>query len=109
MALLAASTVTCLVYVFGGNGPRSSLVPSPHMGTGGSSSSCGRPTDPNGNGCRSVDLKADYVRAFGHAPGLLLGVAVSSDFGDTRRQTARSCAACASAIKAGLEKISPTS
>ena len=32
----------------------------------------------------SVDLKADYVRGFGQAPGLLLAVAVSSDSDDTR-------------------------
>ena len=32
----------------------------------------------------SVDLKADYVRGFGQAPGLLLAVVVSSDSDDTR-------------------------
>ena len=85
MALLSASTTRALVYVFGGNGPRLSLVPSPHMGNRGKFIIL-RPGDgPKRQWLQeSVDLKADYIRAFGQAPGLLLAVAVSSDSDDTR-------------------------
>jgi hypothetical protein len=88
MALLSASTVTCLVYVFGGSGPRSSLLSSPHMGERGKFIIL-RPADgPKRQWLQeSVDLKADYVRAFRRLPGHLLAVAVSSDSDDTRGRT----------------------
>jgi hypothetical protein len=85
MALLSTSTTRALVYVFGGNGPRFSLVPSPRMGNRGKFFIL-RPADgPKRQWLQeSVDLKADYVRGFGQAPGLLLAVVVSSDSDDTR-------------------------
>ena len=85
MALLSASTVTCLVYVFGGNGPRLSLLPSPHMGERGKFIILRTADGPKRQWLQeSVDLKADYVRAFGQRPGYLLAIAVSSDSDDTR-------------------------
>jgi hypothetical protein len=85
MALLSASTVTSLVYVFGGYGPKSSLLPSPHMGEPGKFIIL-RPADgPKRQWLQeSADLKVDYVRAFGRLPGYLLAVAISSDSDNTR-------------------------
>ena len=84
-ALLSASSTRALVYVFGGNAPRASLLPSPHMGERGKFIIL-RPADgPKRQWLQeSVDLKADYVRAFGQRPGHLLAVAISSDSDDTR-------------------------
>ena len=85
MALLSASTVKCLVYVFGGSGPPSSLLPSPHMGERGKFIILWPADGPRRQWLQeSVDLKADYVRAFGQLPGHLLAVAISSDSDDTR-------------------------
>jgi len=43
------------------------------------------PLRPAGTGSHSerVDLAADYARAFGGAPGALIGLAVSGDSDDT--------------------------
>ncbi|NJO34000.1 MAG: DUF3047 domain-containing protein [Rhodospirillales bacterium] len=66
-ALLSTSTTRALVYVFGGNGPRAALLPSPHMGQRGKFIIL-RPADaPKQQWLHeSVDLTADYVRAFSH-------------------------------------------
>lgn len=78
------SSGAALVYVWGGNAPRGRIVPSPHMGSagklviaqpGGTVSTVFLP--------ESVDLAADFRRAFGRAPGPLVGLAVSSDSDDT--------------------------
>jgi hypothetical protein len=74
-----------LVYVFGGNGSRNSVVASPHMGASGKLIL----RQPGGVAdgkwiAESADLAADFRRAFGRAPGPLMGVAVSSDSDDTK-------------------------
>ena len=85
MALLSASATRALVYVFGGNGPRSSLLASPHMGERGKFIILRPAAGPKRQWLQeSVDLKADYVRAFNQLPGQLLAVAISSDSDDTR-------------------------
>lgn len=88
MALLSASTVTCLAYVFGGGEPRSSVLPSPHMGERGKFIIL-RPADgPKEYWLQErVDLKTDYARAFHRPPSQLLAIAVSSDSDDTRGRT----------------------
>jgi hypothetical protein len=85
MALLSSRSVKTLVYVFGGDRPRGSTIPSPHMGERGKFIIL-RPADaPRRQWLNeSVDLVADHVRAFGHEPSLLLAVAISSDSDDTR-------------------------
>jgi hypothetical protein len=87
LALLGSASVTALVYVFGGDKPRGSALPSPHMGARGKFIVL-RPADA-GRGFwfdETVDLAKDYARAFGTLPSLLLAVAVSSDSDDTGRR-----------------------
>ena len=85
MALLSSRSVKTLVYVFGGDRPRGSILPSPHMGERGKFIIL-RPTDaPRRQWLNeSVDLVSDHVHAFGQKPSLLLAVAISSDSDDTR-------------------------
>ena len=87
LALLGSASVTALVYVFGGDKPRGSVLPSPHMGARGKFLVL-RPADAQ-KGIRfdeSVDLVGDYERSFGTLPPLLLAVAVSSNSDDTGRR-----------------------
>lgn len=85
MELLASPDVTTLVYVFGGDLPRGSIVASPHMGARGKFVML-RPA----NSARqvwfdeAVDFAADYARAFGRSMPPLIGIAISSDSDDTR-------------------------
>ncbi len=70
-----------LVYVWGGDYPRGTVLDSPFQP--------GRtmmvPLRKAGTGDfrESVDLAADYRRAFGSEPGVLVGLAVSADSDDT--------------------------
>jgi len=84
MALLSSRSVKTLVYVFGGDRPRGSILPSPHMAERGKFIIL-RPADaPRRQWLNeSVDLVSDHVRAFGQNPSLLLAVAISSDSDDT--------------------------
>jgi hypothetical protein len=87
LALLGSSTVTALVYVFGGEKPRGSVLTSPHMGARGKFIVL-RPADAQ-KGIwfdESVDVTKDYARAFGTPPPLLLAIAISSDSDDTGRR-----------------------
>jgi hypothetical protein len=86
-ALLGSPTVTTLVYVFGGDKPRGSTVPSPHMGTRGNFLVL-RPADAQ-KGIwfdETVDLAKDFTQTFGRSPPLFLAIAISSDSDDTRRR-----------------------
>lgn len=85
MALLSSRSVKTLVYVFGGDKPRGSILPSPHMGERGRFIIL-RPADaPRRQWLNeSVDLVSDHVRAFGQEPSQLLAVAISTDSDDTR-------------------------
>jgi hypothetical protein len=84
LSLLSSSSVTALVYVFGGDKPRGSVLSSPHMGSRGRFMVL-RPAEAR-KGIwfdENVDLPEDYVRAFARTPPLLLAVAISSDSDDT--------------------------
>jgi hypothetical protein len=85
MALLRASTVTALVFVFGGDKPRGRILPSPHMGERGKFIVL-RAADAQKSVWfdEEVDLGADHARAFGRPAPLLLAVIVMSDSDDTR-------------------------
>ncbi|MDO8877434.1 MAG: DUF3047 domain-containing protein [Pseudolabrys sp.] len=85
MELLSSPAVTTLVYVFGGDKPRDSVIPSPHMGERGKFITL-RAADANKQVWfdEKVDLSSDYRRAFGRPMPTLIGVAVSSDSDDTQ-------------------------
>jgi hypothetical protein len=87
LSLLGSPTVTALVYVFGGDRPRGTLLSSPHMGAHGRFMVL-RPADAQMGIWfdESVDLVKDYAHAFGALPPLLLAVAISSDSDDTGRR-----------------------
>ena len=85
MELLASPDVTTLVYVYGGDLPRGSVVASPHMGARGKfvllqSATAARQVWFD----ESIDYSADYARAFGRPMPQLIGIAISSDSDDTR-------------------------
>lgn len=84
MELLSSSAVTALVYVFGGDRPRGSVIASPHMGERGKFIVL-HPADAPKRVWfdEKVDLVADYRRAFGRAMPALIGIAISSDSDDT--------------------------
>jgi hypothetical protein len=78
------SSGAAIVYVWGGDGARGSVVASPHMGASGKilirqpASRTGPAFVPE-----QVDLIGDFRRAFGRDPGPLVGIAISSDSDDT--------------------------
>lgn len=79
--LLTKRSSRMLIYVYGGQQSRGSFVPSPYFsGRGTTIVKRGAGT---GSFSETVDLAADYRRAFGEAPGVLVGLAVSSDSDDT--------------------------
>ena len=73
--------VRILVYVRGGNHEPGTIVNSPYLEPRGVL----LPLRGTGNGtfAESVDLNADYRRAFGSPPGVLLGLGISADSDDT--------------------------
>lgn len=72
--------VRVIQYTWGGSYARSTLIRSPYGRAG-----VTIPLRPAATGSFSetVDLAADYARAFGTAPGALVGLAVSGDSDDT--------------------------
>lgn len=79
--LLSEETIRALVYVWGGAHPRGAVLPSPYLGARGKTVVLrGSGT---GSHAESVDLAADYARAFGGRPEALVGIAVSGDSDDT--------------------------
>lgn len=84
METLASSAVTALVYVFGGDSPRGTLLASPHMGERGKFIVL----RPAAAGKRvwhdeAVELAPDYARAFGRPMPALIGISISSDSDDS--------------------------
>ena len=73
--------VRILVYVRGGNHEPGTIVNSPYLEPRGVL----LPLRGTGNGTftESVDLDADFRRAFGTPPGVLLGLGISADSDDT--------------------------
>lgn len=87
------SSGAALVYVWGGDGARNAVVPSPHMGASGKLilRQPGAVADGVWRSERA-DLAADFRRAFGREPGPLVGIAVSSDNDDSGARTSASLA-----------------
>ena len=82
-ALLGRDDVRVLQYAYGGNNPVGSVLPSPY-GKAGTGVTIPLRQAGTGSDAESVDLAADYARAFGNAPGALIGLAVSGDSDDTK-------------------------
>lgn len=84
MSVLNSTSVSALVYVFGGSGTKGTVLPSPHMGARGKFIILQPATAERRRWLdEQVDLEADFQRAFGRAPPSLLGIAISSDSDDT--------------------------
>lgn len=79
--LLSNDAVRVLVYVWGGEHARGAVLDSPYLGARGKTVVLrGAGT---GEARESVDLAADYARAFGGQATSLVGLAVSGDSDDT--------------------------
>ncbi|WP_371156579.1 DUF3047 domain-containing protein [Jannaschia sp. 2305UL9-9] len=78
--LLRNPATKVLVYVWGDDEGRGTIQNSPYLP--GLRTVVLRPAG-TGQFSESVDLAADYARAFGEAPGVLMGVGVSADSDDT--------------------------
>lgn len=79
--LLRARDVRVIMYVWGGAYPRGEVLPSPYLGARGKTI-VRRPAG-TGSFRESVDLEADFRRAFGTQKTVLVGVAISADSDDT--------------------------
>jgi hypothetical protein len=82
-ALLGNSDVRIIQYAWGGNHAAGQVIPSPY-GPPGQGVTIALRQAGTGAFDENVDLAADYARAFGGAPGALVGLAVSGDSDDTR-------------------------
>ncbi len=78
--LLRNKSTRALIYVWGGDHARGDMLPSPYHP--GLRTKVLR-TNADGTFAESVDLAADYRRAFGAQPGVLVGLGVSADSDDT--------------------------
>ncbi|MEM8536222.1 MAG: DUF3047 domain-containing protein [Pseudomonadota bacterium] len=81
-SLLGNEDVRIMQYAYGGNHARGTVIQSPYGPAGQGVTIALRPA---GTGAfnESVDLSADYTRAFGGEKGALVGLAVSGDSDDT--------------------------
>jgi len=80
--LLTSTSARVLTYVWGDNRKRGTILASPYLGSRGKTVLL-RPAG-TGSFSESVNLAADYKRAFGGTPGALVGLAVSADSDDTK-------------------------
>ncbi|WP_400086706.1 DUF3047 domain-containing protein [Yoonia sp. R78084] len=81
-ALLGNDDVRIIQYAWGGNHARGQVIPSPY-GPAGQGVTVALRQAGTGSFSESVDLAADYARAFGGEKGALIGLAVSGDSDDT--------------------------
>ncbi|MEM7489534.1 MAG: DUF3047 domain-containing protein [Pseudomonadota bacterium] len=79
-SLLRRDTTKVLAYVWGDDAARGTILPSPYLP--GLRTVVLRPAG-TGQHTEQVDLAGDYARAFGDAPGLLVGIGISADSDDT--------------------------
>ncbi|MEM6385150.1 MAG: DUF3047 domain-containing protein [Pseudomonadota bacterium] len=87
--LLRNPNTRALIYVWGGDHAPGSILPSPYHP--GLRTKVLR-TGSAGTFSESVDLAADYQRAFGAAKGVLVGLGVSADSDDTKGRVRASLA-----------------
>jgi hypothetical protein len=81
-SLLGNSDVRIMQYAWGGNHARGQVIRSPY-GPQGQGVTIALRQAGTGSFSESVDLAADYARAFGGEKGALVGLAVSGDSDDT--------------------------
>jgi hypothetical protein len=82
--LLLTGRGKLLVYVWGGEGVRGEMLQNPYTRGSGVYIIQRPASTATGNWLsEDVDLRADFARAFGGEPGVLVGVAVASDSDDT--------------------------
>lgn len=81
-SLLGNDDVRIMQYAWGGNHSRGQVIASPY-GPAGQGVTIALRQAGTGSHSESVDLAADYARAFGGQPGALVGLAVSGDSDDT--------------------------
>ncbi|PJI92517.1 Protein of unknown function (DUF3047) [Yoonia maricola] len=81
-SLLGNDDVRIIQYAWGGNHSRGQVIPSPY-GPQGQGVTIALRQAGTGAFSESVDLAADYARAFGGEKGALVGLAVSGDSDDT--------------------------
>ena len=81
-SLLGNEDVRILQYAWGGNHDRGQAIPSPY-GPAGQGVTIALRQAGTGTQSESVDLVADFARAFGGERGALVGLAVSGDSDDT--------------------------
>ncbi len=79
--LLTSRAARILVYTFGGDRPAGSLLSNPYLGDRGAII-IRRPA-MTGAFSETVDLAADFQRAFGTAPQALVGIALAADSDNT--------------------------
>lgn len=91
--LLTRRSSRMLIYVHGGKHGAGSYVPSPYFA--GRGTTIVKHSAGTGSFSENVDLVADYRRAFGAEPEVLIGLAVSSDSDDTGTQSQSSMSAIA--------------
>ncbi|WP_411890234.1 DUF3047 domain-containing protein [Yoonia sp. SDW83-1] len=81
-SLLGNADVRIMQYAWGGNHSRGQVIRSPY-GPPGQGVTIALRQAGTGSHSETVDLAADYARAFGGEPGALVGLAVSGDSDDT--------------------------
>jgi len=81
-SLLGNDEVRIIQYAWGGNHQRGQVIPSPY-GPVGQGVTIALRQASTGSHSETVDLAADYARAFGSEKGALVGLAVSGDSDDT--------------------------
>ncbi|MGB5865345.1 MAG: DUF3047 domain-containing protein [Sulfitobacter sp.] len=81
-SLLGNKDVRIIQYAWGGNVGRGQVIKSPY-GPAGQGVTIALRQAGTGSHSESVDLAADYARAFGGSKGSLVGLAVSGDSDDT--------------------------
>ena len=82
-SLLGNKDVRVIQYAWGGNASRGQVIPSPY-GPRGQGVTIAMRQAGTGSHNETVDLAADYARAFGGQKGALVGLAVSGDSDDTK-------------------------
>ena len=81
-SLIGRDDVRIIQYAWGGSNPLDEPIPSPY-GVPGTAVTIPLHDASTGEASESVDLAADYARAFDGEPGALVGMAVSADSDDT--------------------------